>query len=238
MSRILRYRDIRIRTRGWGEERGRGERERERRERREGEERTINTHRNTDVNFAVSCVYDLKACMENKQSRGVRTRRHRKQWWKGGKTSFSGGKTSFSLLEFLARAMCWLLAVFQTYTQKLAHVRTRARTHTIIIPLHTNFPLLPSVIIVSYTVNPCVRIKTSNMNPKKIGKQRYNASWHFSRNICTVPLKKSGMHCSPFKILQLHITHFSHTSSFVTNPSESISSQWKRSFFTLEKPRM
>ena len=78
-----------------GRERG----EREERVRREGEQRTINTHRNTDVNFAVSCVYDLKAFMENKQSRGVRTRRHREQRCKGG-------KTSFSLLEFLARAMC------------------------------------------------------------------------------------------------------------------------------------
>ena len=77
---------------------GRGEREKERRERRQGEERTINTHRNTDVNFAVSCVYDLKAFMENKQSRGVRTRRHREQRCKGG-------KTSFSLLEFLMRGM-------------------------------------------------------------------------------------------------------------------------------------
>jgi hypothetical protein len=84
----------------------------------------------------------------------------------------------------------------------LSDVHTRAHTHTIIIPLHTNFPLLPSVIIVSYTVNACVRIKTSNMNPKKIVKQRYDAGYTFLEIFAPHrPFEKSGMNYGNFKIL-------------------------------------
>ena len=123
------------------------------------------------------------------------------------------------------------------------HTEARARTHTR-AHTHNHHTVTHKLSLVTVCNNCFIYSEPlrENQNVKhesqKDWETKVRCRLHFSRNICTVPLKKSGMHYSHFKILQLHITHFPHTSFFVTNPSESISSQWKRSFFTLEKPIM